>query len=106
MDFGGLKTFKAWLEDMFDHTVVIAEDDPQRKKLVKSLKKVADVRVVENVGAEKFAELAYRQMASILEVNKSLGVSLNPTVRVKSVECFEHAANSAIYEEVKEESLF
>ena len=27
MDFGGLKKFKNWLEDMFDHTLVIAEDD-------------------------------------------------------------------------------
>ena len=33
MDFGGLKKFKNWLEDMFDHTLVIAEDDPQRGAL-------------------------------------------------------------------------
>jgi hypothetical protein len=26
------------------------------------------------------------------------GTLLNPSVRVKSVECFEHGANSAIYE--------
>ena len=28
MDFGGLKEFKAWADYMFDHTLVIAEDDP------------------------------------------------------------------------------
>ena len=28
MDFGGLKQFKEWAETMFDHTLVIAADDP------------------------------------------------------------------------------
>ena len=28
MDFGGLKPIKAWLEDLFDHTLLINEDDP------------------------------------------------------------------------------
>jgi 6-pyruvoyltetrahydropterin/6-carboxytetrahydropterin synthase len=28
MDFGGLKEFKAWADEMFDHTLVIAKDDP------------------------------------------------------------------------------
>jgi 6-pyruvoyltetrahydropterin/6-carboxytetrahydropterin synthase len=29
MDFGGLKEFKQWLEHMFDHTLLVAEDDPE-----------------------------------------------------------------------------
>ena len=28
MDFGGLKAFKDWAEYMFDHTLVVAQDDP------------------------------------------------------------------------------
>jgi 6-pyruvoyltetrahydropterin/6-carboxytetrahydropterin synthase len=28
MDFGGLKAFKEWSEYMFDHTLVVAHDDP------------------------------------------------------------------------------
>ena len=28
-DFGGLKEFKAWLEKTFDHTLCVAEDDPE-----------------------------------------------------------------------------
>ena len=31
MDFGGLKKFKNWLEEMFDPTLVIAEDDPNEE---------------------------------------------------------------------------
>jgi 6-pyruvoyltetrahydropterin/6-carboxytetrahydropterin synthase len=28
VDFGGLKDFKRWLEDKFDHTVILQADDP------------------------------------------------------------------------------
>jgi len=28
-DFGGMKYFKNWLEHMFDHTMLIAETDPE-----------------------------------------------------------------------------
>ena len=99
MDFGGLKKFKNWLEDMFDHTLVIAEDDPQRGALEElNAKGLANVRIVQSVGAERFAEMAYLQLTEILNQGKQDGTLLNPTVRVKSVECFEHGANSAIFE--------
>ena len=65
MDFGGLKKFKQWAEYMFDHTTLVAEDDPQLeafKKLAeikggyKNLG-VIDLRIVPAVGCEKFAEI-------------------------------------------------
>ena len=99
MDFGGLKEFKNWLEDMFDHKTVIAEDDPHRGTLEElHAKGIAEVRVVKAVGAERFAEMAYNKMSEILKKSKEKGTALNPTVRVKSVECYEHGSNSAIYE--------
>lgn len=99
MDFGGLKEFKEWLEYMFDHTLVIAEDDPELATLTNlSQYKLADVRIVPSVGCERFAELAYNQLAKLLDDWRDNGTLLNPTVRVKSVEVFEHAGNSAIYE--------
>ena len=98
MDFGGLKEFKNWLEDTFDHTTVIAADDPEKDLLENLPSHVADVRVVPAVGAERFAEMAYYKMAEIIQKSKDDGTALNPTVRVKSVECYEHGANSAIYE--------
>ena len=100
MDFGGLKEFKTWLDYMFDHTVVVAEDDPQLYKF-KDLQEVGgilDLRIVSGVGCERFSELAYNKLMEILTIQKESGILLNNTVTVKSVEIFEHGANSAIYE--------
>lgn len=99
MDFGGLKKFKNWLEEMFDHTLVVAEDDPHRGALEElHAKGLANVRIVPRVGAERFAEMAFLQLTHILKQGMLDGTLLNTTVRVKSVECFEHGANSAIFE--------
>jgi hypothetical protein len=96
---------------MFDHTTLIAKDDPflETFKVLSELKvteggslieegRVCDLRVVDAVGCERFSELAYNKMQEFLEGQKGLGLLLNETVRVKSVEVFEHDANSAIYE--------
>ena len=107
MDFGGLKDLKEWLKYMFDHTLVIAESDPKYDELERLGKiGLADVRVVDAVGAEKFAELVFRKMTEILDKAREDGKLLNPSVKVKSVECFEHGANSAIFEEDNVESEF
>ena len=98
MDFGGLKSFKNWLEATFDHTLVIARDDPEYELLKNLPNHIADIRIVDGVGCERFAEMAYNKMKEILEDDISEGRALNPTVRVKSMEVFEHAGNSAIYE--------
>ena len=34
MDFGGLKPLKGLLEDWFDHTLLVAQDDPMREHLL------------------------------------------------------------------------
>lgn len=83
---------------MFDHTLLIAEDDPQREVFEALPRETADIRIVPAVGCERFAEMAYNKMAEIIEYAKKNGDALNPTARVKSVEVFEHGANSAIYE--------
>lgn len=118
MDFGGLKAFKEWAEWQFDHTTIIAKDDPHLEKFV-SLSAlglndrggVLDLRIVDAVGCEKFAELAYRTMNEILEAYQEGRSWTHPdgrwfearypvgkNVRLRSVEVFEHAGNSAIYE--------
>lgn len=108
MDFGGLKEFKKWLDYMFDHTLLIAEDDPHLDKF-KALAEIGvlntpeysalfDLRVVPGVGCERFAEMAYNKLSELIQKSVNNGTALNPTVRVKSVEVFEHGANSAIYE--------
>lgn len=108
MDFGGLSDFKKWLEFMFDHTLLVAEDDPYLETFKKladigninmpAFSAICDLRIVPAVGCERFAELAYNKLSEILDKQRADGTLLNKTVRVKSVEVFEHGANSAIYE--------
>lgn len=107
MDFGGLEKFKEWAEYMFDHTLLIAEDDPHLE-FFRELNAIgggynnlgiADMRIVPAVGCEKFAEMAYTKMNEIIHKLKATpGVVINGNVKIKSVEVFEHEANSAIYE--------
>jgi len=83
---------------MFDHTLLVSEDDPELQLFLNMPKHVADLRVVSAVGCERFAEMAYNKMSELLDNSEKAGTLLNPTVCVKSVEVFEHGANSAIYE--------
>ena len=98
MDFGGLKDFKDWAEHMFDHTWLVANDDPHKDFFLTFPEEAASISLVDAVGCERFAEMAYRKMSSIIDKQIADGSALNRTVRVKSVEVFEHGANSAIYE--------
>lgn len=109
MDFGGLGQFKSWTEYMFDHTLIIAKDDPHLEmfRQMAAMGKqdqggVCDLRIVDAVGCEKFAELAFNQMNSILDTLKQFPdqgrYPINPMLKLKSVEVFEHAGNSAVYE--------
>jgi hypothetical protein len=119
MDFGGLKAFKEWADWQFDHTMVIGKDDPERGTFVELNKiqggfknmGIIDLRIVDGVGCEKFAELAYNTMNEILTAYQEgrgwthpdgrvfeARYSVGAGVRLKSAEVFEHAGNSAIYE--------
>lgn len=92
-DFGGLKDFKKWAEFMFDHTLIVAKDDPYIHYFQNlDMQSLADVREVDAVGCEKFAELCYEYMNELLKTQDR--------VKLKSAEVFEHGANSAIYEGV------
>jgi 6-pyruvoyltetrahydropterin/6-carboxytetrahydropterin synthase len=123
MDFGGLKAFKEWADWQFDHTLCVGADDPhlQLFKQMAALGTqadggVVDLRIVEAVGCEKFAELVYKTMENILRAfqagNSWFLVAQDGTtlkefncrypvgqgVRLRSAEVFEHAGNSAVYE--------
>lgn len=103
VDFGGLKILEERLRFLFDHTLVIAQDDPYLQEIeAMQLIAVADVHVVDRVGCESFAEIAYNMANQALqelwakEYTKS-GYKAHQRVRVVSCECAEHGANSAIY---------
>ena len=92
VDFGGLKPLKQWLEDSFDHKVVLDENDPHLDdfKLLEE-KGLAQLNIVDGVGAEKFAEHAWRF------ADKLIREATNDRCWCESAECAEHGANSAIY---------
>jgi 6-pyruvoyltetrahydropterin/6-carboxytetrahydropterin synthase len=102
-DFGGMKRAenkidgmspKEWMDYMFDHTFVVAEDDPFVESFMKMGEAgVAQVRVVPAVGAERFAEFVYTK------VNEFVQKETDGRVRVVRVEFMENHKNSAIYEE-------
>lgn len=93
-DFGNTKWIKEYLEHTFDHTVAVASDDPLLDHF-KTLEQAGgcDLRIMSAVGCEKFAEIVYRDVAP------RVSEETHNRVRLKSVEVFEHGANSAIYEE-------
>ena len=92
VDFGGLKPLKKWLEDNFDHKVVLDENDPYLDTF-KILENVglAELNLVDGVGVEMFAKHAYNF------ADKLVKEMTDQRCWVVSVECMEHGANSAVY---------
>ena len=92
VDFGGLKPLKTWLEDHFDHKLCIDKDDPMKDDLLLlELKGLAEIRQFDGVGAEKFAEHAWRF------ADKLVREATDNRCWCESAECAEHGSNSAIY---------
>ena len=110
-DFGGMKRAKTqidgmspkeWMDYMFDHTVLVAEDDPQlpyfqqannSSNLGSQNKGILQLRIIPATGAEKFAEFIFHKL------NNFVKTETNERVKVKQVEFREHGKNSAIYSE-------
>ena len=66
MDFGGLRPLKDKLEEWFDHTLLVAEDDPERE-LMLSLGSagIAKITEVEKTGCEGLATFLYEYVNTI-----------------------------------------
>lgn len=93
VDFGGLKPLKSWLEDNFDHKLVVDRADPHLADLLDLQKKgLAEIRVMTGVGAEKFAEHSFNFADRLVRE-----MTDDRCFCVKS-EVAEHGSNSAIYE--------
>jgi len=102
-DFGGMKRAKtlidgmqpkAWMDHMFDHTLIVAENDPA----INAFKQmdtagVAQVRVIPATGAEKFAEFIFNKL------NTFVFEETGGRVRVTKVKFMEHGKNAAYYVE-------
>ena len=100
-DFGGMKRAKGtidgmspkdWMEYMFDHTLVVAEDDPYLEGFkAMDAHGLTQTRVVPATGAEQFAKFIYEKLNTFIDEETS------GRVKVVKVEFMEHGKNSAIY---------
>ena len=100
-DFGGMKRAKGtidgmspkdWMDYIFDHTFIVADDDPFRDSFLKMDEAgVAQVRIVPATGAERFAQFVYDKVGPFIETETE------GRVKVVKVEFREHGKNSAIY---------
>ena len=102
-DFGGMKRAKtlidgmqpkAWMDYMFDHTLIAAKDDPMLNYF-RNLDEhgVIQLRIIKATGAEKFAEFIFNKL------NNFVKDETNDRVRITQVEFMEHGKNAAIYHE-------
>jgi len=102
-DFGGMKRAKTqidgkspkeWMDYMFDHTLIVAEDDPFKDAFLEMDRAgAAQVRVIPATGAEKFAEYIYNK------INEFVLEETEGRVRVTKVKFAEHGKNAAYYVE-------
>jgi len=102
-DFGGMKRAKGtidgkspkeWMDYMFDHTLIVAEDDPYLEGFkAMSTHGLTQTRVIPSTGAESFAKFIYDK------INPFILEETDNRVRIIKVEFQEHSKNSAIYSE-------
>jgi 6-pyruvoyltetrahydropterin/6-carboxytetrahydropterin synthase len=93
VDFGDFSHVREWLKATFDHTVLVAQDDPQHSAFEDMRRAgIARVITVQAVGCEAFALLVYQWVDRWLWEN-----GYAPRCVLRKVEVHEHGANSASY---------
>ena len=101
-DFGGMKrakteidgmSAKMWMDYMFDHTTVVATDDPYLEHFRKMDEDgIIQLREIPATGAEQFAKFIFDKL------NPFVQEETDGRVKVAKVEFMEHGKNTAIYE--------
>jgi 6-pyruvoyltetrahydropterin/6-carboxytetrahydropterin synthase len=100
-DFGGMKRAKgtidgmnpkAWMDYMFDHTTIVAEDDPYLP-VFKQMEadSVIQLRIIPATGAEQFAKYIYEKLNTFIQEET------DGRVKIVQVEFREHEKNTAFY---------
>lgn len=92
MDFGDLKPVKAWLEEHYDHTLLLDSDDPLLPDF-RALEAQGACRLVvyDDVGMEGSARFVFDWVAPWVKTHT------DGRVELESIECRENDKNSAIY---------
>jgi len=95
VDFGkgGFGQIRDWLHATFDHKLLVAENDPARAEFLRLRDLgLADVQILPGASCEAIAAYVFSQTQPMIS-QASQG-----RCWIAAVECFEHGANSAIYE--------
>ena len=94
VDFGCFKRngVKDWFKHMFDHTTIVAKDDPYLKHFEELHNSdLIQLRILDDVGCEKFAEYVFKHL------NEQVKSDTKGRVKVHKVQCWEHGENMAEY---------
>lgn len=92
VDFGAMSEVKEWIKSNFDHTTIVALNDPELNTFKNmQLKGIVNLIEIENVGCEAFARYIYDY------VSDWVAVQYKSRVYLSKVEVHEHGANSATY---------
>ncbi len=95
VDFGSLRPLKDFLEDQFDHTLLVALDDPQYNVIMElSDGGIAQVREFEKVGCEGLASAIYEWVNTVML--PSFGADVADRVWCSKVEVRETPSNMAM----------
>lgn len=90
VDFGGLKTLKSYLDETFDHRLVLNSDDPLAAQLNEAQELCGDsIITVPDCSCEGLAAFVLASAQTILS-----GMT-DGRVTVRRVTCFEDSKNSA-----------
>ena len=96
VDFGGLRTFKEFLKEHFDHTMLVAQDDPEFETFeLLHQKAMAKMVVVEKTGCEALAQFLCEYLNEIWLPDN---YGNRTDIRCRKVEVRETPSNSAFYE--------
>ena len=98
VDFGkgGFGRIREWLHALFDHTLLVAADDPAKEEFLRlEALGLAQTRIVPGTSCERISQFVLDETDALIR-DASGG-----RCWVHSVECFEHGANSALYENPK-----
>lgn len=105
MDYGGLRPLKEQLEEWFDHTLLLAVDDPHYSE-IKRLGELglAKITEVEKTGCEGLADFLYEYVNTIFL--PSYGVDVAERVWCSKVEVRETDSNMAYRSGHREDGEF
>ena len=94
-DYGGLKELKKILEDQFDHTLLVAQDDPEFKTFEDlHNRKLCKMVVVERTGCEGLSKFLADYIQGIWMEENGYG---DGRVRLRMVKVMETPSNSAMW---------